>query len=234
MKTQEYLQDLFHLEASCYEQRQIIRSLREQLHFTQSSPDREHIGGRYKDDSGLGLYIFVIPIFAAIIVDIFAPSWIAIGIGAIILFFQWYLTYPKEAIEYNKRERARVVAENQKIDEQNRLNRERKPALCAALSEQIAYAEASLSITKQTLESLYGLNLIYPKYRNYTAIASFYEYFCSGRCKELTGHEGAYNIFEQEVRMGIIIDKLDAIFREKYTSCFSVIFLDNNTKQSDI
>lgn len=45
-------------------------------------------------------------------------------------------------------------------------------------------------------------------------------------------------IFKKMLAAGTIdqadYDKLDAIFREKYTSCFSVIFLDNNTKQSDI
>ena len=38
-----------------------------------------------------------------------------------------------------------------------------------------------------------------------------YEYLASGRCSQLEGHEGAYNIYEQELRLGIIISKLDDI-----------------------
>ena len=38
-----------------------------------------------------------------------------------------------------------------------------------------------------------------------------YEYFCSERCSTLTGHEGAYNKFEDELRQNIIIIKLNQI-----------------------
>jgi hypothetical protein len=42
-------------------------------------------------------------------------------------------------------------------------------------------------------------------------ICSFYEYFCSGRCNSLEGHEGAYNIYENELRQNLIIGKLDVV-----------------------
>ena len=65
--------------------------------------------------------------------------------------------------------------------------------------------------TIQALEELYGLNLVHPKYRNYIAISSFCEYFETGRCSKLEGHDGAYNIFEQEIRLNQIVTKLDDI-----------------------
>ena len=61
----------------------------------------------------------------------------------------------------------------------------------------------------RNLVSFYSKNIIYPKYRGLVPIAAFYEYFNSGRCDTLTGHEGAYNIYETEIRMNIIIAKLD-------------------------
>lgn len=43
------------------------------------------------------------------------------------------------------------------------------------------------------------------------AMTTIYEYFASGRVTELTGPHGAYNLYEQELRANIIIDKLDTI-----------------------
>ena len=38
-----------------------------------------------------------------------------------------------------------------------------------------------------------------------------YEYISSGRCSQLEGHEGAYNLYEQEIRMNLILSKLDDV-----------------------
>lgn len=39
----------------------------------------------------------------------------------------------------------------------------------------------------------------------------FCEYLASGRCYSLEGHEGAYNIYENELRQNTIINQLDGI-----------------------
>ena len=60
----------------------------------------------------------------------------------------------------------------------------------------------------------YQKGIIYQKYRNFIAVSSFYEYLESGRCSTLEGHEGAYNIFENEIRQNLILTKLDEIIVE--------------------
>ncbi len=65
--------------------------------------------------------------------------------------------------------------------------------------------------TAGVLESYYGKDIIFPKYRNLIAACSFYEYFASGRCSSLTGHEGAYNIYENEARLERICTKIDEV-----------------------
>lgn len=65
--------------------------------------------------------------------------------------------------------------------------------------------------SKALLEKFYSLDIIFPKYRNFVAICTFYEYFTSGRCTSLIGHEGAYNIYENEVRLERIVSKLDIV-----------------------
>lgn len=65
--------------------------------------------------------------------------------------------------------------------------------------------------SKSVLGRLYDLDIIFPKYRNLVAICSFYEYFVTGRCSVLEGHEGAYNIYENEIRLNAIIARLDDV-----------------------
>ena len=48
-------------------------------------------------------------------------------------------------------------------------------------------------------------------YRSFIILSKFYEYFLSGRCLELEGPFGAYNLYEQESRADIVIGKLDVI-----------------------
>ena len=38
-----------------------------------------------------------------------------------------------------------------------------------------------------------------------TAMCTMYEYFVTGRCDKLSGADGAYNLYETEVRQNIII-----------------------------
>ena len=45
-------------------------------------------------------------------------------------------------------------------------------------------------------------------------MCSLYEYICAGRCTELEGHEGAYNILETEIRLDRIILQLDKVIAQ--------------------
>ncbi|MBQ6786734.1 MAG: hypothetical protein IJO85_03310 [Lachnospiraceae bacterium] len=72
----------------------------------------------------------------------------------------------------------------------------------------------SLSTSEKLLTQLYAQDIIHPKYRNFLAIAQIYEYFDTGRCSELIGPNGAYNLYESELRQNIIIDRLDQIITQ--------------------
>ena len=68
--------------------------------------------------------------------------------------------------------------------------------------------------TKEALEKLYSNDIIFPKYRDMVAMSTMYEYFASGRCTELTGPNGAYNLYESELRQNLIINRLDIIISQ--------------------
>lgn len=69
----------------------------------------------------------------------------------------------------------------------------------------------ALARTQSTLQRFYEVDYIYPKYRTLPALTSIYEYFMTGRCTELTGPHGAYNLYEDEVRKDTIINRLDTV-----------------------
>ena len=65
--------------------------------------------------------------------------------------------------------------------------------------------------TENLLDELYSKDFIYNKYRNLPALTSIYEYFITGRCDELRGPHGAYNLYEDEVRKDTVISQLSQV-----------------------
>lgn len=78
-------------------------------------------------------------------------------------------------------------------------------------TQEVNEIEEILTKLIECREKLYSLDIIYPKYRNLIALTTIYEYLKSGRCNELEGQAGAYNLFESETRANIIIAKLEDI-----------------------
>ena len=105
--------------------------------------------------------------------------------------------------EYEAKQQAaqRVFEESTERNEQRR----------ALVESKIVKMSRLLAETRVTLKNLYSLDYIFPKYRNLVAMSTIYEYYASGRCSELTGADGAYNLYEMELRQNIIIGQLDQI-----------------------
>lgn len=103
--------------------------------------------------------------------------------------------------------------DNNYITQQNISNKELSIKQTEILSRERCKVGELYNNTLATLKKLYSLDIIYPKYRNFVAISSFYDYFESGRCNTLKGHGGAYDVFENEVRQDMIIAKLDEVIK---------------------
>ncbi|OUP01591.1 hypothetical protein B5F36_12260 [Anaerofilum sp. An201] len=93
----------------------------------------------------------------------------------------------------------------------------KKELIQTRYQQQIAQIEQEKVKFKRIAEQIYAkisadCNVkIYYKYNNPVALARFSEYFESGRCTTLEGPHGAYNLYESEVRMNAIIEKLDDV-----------------------
>ena len=75
----------------------------------------------------------------------------------------------------------------------------------------MAQHKDALTSLETALQALYDENIIFPKYRNMVAITTINEYLMSGRCFELEGPNGAYNLYEMELRQNIIIGQLATV-----------------------
>ncbi len=143
--------------------------------------------------------------------------------------------YESELSSINKKIndiKERIDAINKKIEE---IKKDPKTFINKALEKDDKYIESKKIVYEMNYivecldndinirEQLYSKNIIYGKYRNLIALSSFLDYLLSGRCDSLDGKEGAYNIYEQESRtdviinkMDVIIDKLDEISKNQY------------------
>lgn len=79
------------------------------------------------------------------------------------------------------------------------------------IEENIDEVEKNLVELYKLKNNLLSLNIIFPKYNNLVAWSTIYEYYITGRVQDLTGPNGAYNLYENEVRSNLIISKLDNI-----------------------
>ncbi len=139
-------------------------------------------------------------------IPFFVGTFGGIGVGILIML---YVNYSD--LRSAKAENAIINQSNQQIimnnDEKIKTNNHK----IVILNQELSAIRNSYSSTKNILDKFYGMDIIFSKYRNLLAISSFYEYLSAARCTCLEGHEGAYNIFENEKLQHIIIDRLDEV-----------------------
>lgn len=145
----------------------------------------------------------------------------------------------------NNNEKNKLIAEkNKQILLRNKSLKEKNEAEICRLESwltQDLYPEKKklsnlLKQTEKLRQINYSKNIIGEKYRDLIPVSFFYEYLYYGRCETLTGHEGAYNIFENfvllnNIKLGIdtIIQQLEEI-KCKQEMLFSAI--QENEKQN--
>lgn len=112
------------------------------------------------------------------------------------------------------------------INDNNRVNKELIQK--KALNNEIARMTSMLNQSKNNLREMYSYNVLNGDYQNIYAVSSIYGYFEKGRTRSLTfneatGDQGAYNIYENEIRMNLIIrnteeimTKLDTVINNQY------------------
>lgn len=101
-----------------------------------------------------------------------------------------------------------VIKEKQKIKQKQ-----------TALQNEKDEAIRQLQNVEKTLTELYSLRIngvlcIHPNYQGLLPVSILYGYFDTGRCSVLEGHEGAYNLYEDEQIKGMIITQLSSVAKQ--------------------
>lgn len=103
----------------------------------------------------------------------------------------------------------RLYNEHLKIVDADKERVKREKQQIVELRKQQDDLRAQIDDVSGVLENLYSLNVIYPKYREMVPVITMWEYLDSGRCTDLAGANGAYNLYESELRQNIIISNLN-------------------------
>ena len=98
------------------------------------------------------------------------------------------------------------------------------------IDNEIKSLAADLFAIYGAIDELNSLNIIYKKYQDFYVLCILYEYFLSGRVTELGGADGAYNLYESELKTNKILNKLDLI-DEKLETIISKL---NDIKENQV
>ena len=121
-----------------------------------------------------------------------------------------------QSLDETKFEQDKINYQNRLSSEQDRFETEKAQYYrirSALVAEQLDISSKKKHF-EEVLQELYKPNVIFEKYRGFPRIASFYEYFCSGRCSSMEGKDGAYNLLEEEIRRNIIISQPSIIIAQ--------------------
>ncbi len=221
-KLMEYLSTVSELEKEKYTQENLIKKLRGQVRKLGIAKEIQKPMEVFPDTSykrnavGIGFSIAALSVLVGGFVAP-GPFWIkllvgiGIGVGAAILAAVLGCVASKSKAKKINDARAKEYADAVYRDMERCEKEEEEKKL---LVEDINTVKATLKETTSTLEQLYELNVVYNKYWDPVPIATFYEYLKSGRCDTLGGYEGAYNRYEDELKMDRIVGRLDIVIQK--------------------
>ena len=237
----EYLKTVFELETALYKHDKLVEeytALRAQevppepekrkpllktLPYKLEREEEEEVE-MVKSLGVAGLFFFLFGIFLALVGGYGASLiFLLIGLACLggVAFCRkkaedkWYERYSEWSECCRKIEMEnQIIEEGAAREHRERLREYRENELALytqATDTQLAEFAATRQQLKTSLDRLYEQNVLYAKYRNFVAVATIFEYFDSGRCNELEGPNGAYNMYEGELRSNIIVCSLSQI-----------------------
>lgn len=217
-----YLQKIISLEQAAYVEESLLNAVKNERKNVDARkyvvsepevPEHENVDKRRIFFVGR-VIAFLVFIIALVCGTRFVVSLlIAVAFFAIVsLVLLWTLKEDAEQTNAYREEKYQQELAQYPIDVQNEEDAYQQVLRLAGYYDQlIAQQEKKLADTRRLLQEAYDKGLLYGKYRNFVAVCSICEYLESGRCSELGGPDGAYNLFEQEIRANMVITQLGSI-----------------------
>lgn len=228
MNLKEYVKRVYQLEKTLYNQNSFYQTLNQKRNDLINMKDKPMLQKASLDISDRGGSCILLGVILGLLIGVFAglfysPSnetWdelvsiIKYGIimGLVFGLVAFILVLIVSASSTAMKNQT-ISQKNDEIIAINYYNRNKANWQIQMLEREMNVISATYKETSDVLQMYYSKNIIYKKYRNLIAVSSIYEYLESGRCSSLEGHEGAYNIFENEIRQNIIINRLDEVIR---------------------
>lgn len=189
-QVKEYVEKVFILESTKYEQELLINKINKKISQVNSiklkpikSTDST---GTILINSvitafGCGIVAWMMFFLAALIGFLEYTIIIKMAIGVGVFFLILYLWGGISSREEDIRENRNIAKENEQ------LNRNKK-AMYEYLIKNQESTKSVYENTERTLKQYYDRNILFAKYRNLIAVSSIYEYLQSGRCSTLEGY----------------------------------------------
>lgn len=230
----EYLKEAFYYEKNLYLINLAEQNLKRQL------PESETVSHIEKPDRRLPDYkMHLIDVIAAIIAGVFYGGIIGLVISYVVFMLIESIQFMHSVYLFvgivllscvlclfviaddkkNKDQAAREQLRQKQREYEQNLQRQKKQKAIEEIKRNIILRdignlEKEREKCSDTLKAIYACGIIHPKYQNFVAVASIYEYFDTGRCSSLEGRDGAYNIYEWESRTDKIVAKLDQVLEK--------------------
>ena len=125
-----------------------------------------------------------------------------------VLQFKYYREKEREALQTYETELANARQQHQILMEKYK---KEKFDYDQKVEKEMAIHTEIKKRLEDALIAHYDADKLFPKYRELVAVLTFDEYLQSGRCDSLEGSNGAYNLYEMELRQNIIIGQLNKI-----------------------
>ena len=154
----------------------------------------------------LGIVIGFLPVGISI------GTLIGLGLGAIVA--RNHYSSEEKNIDTEHQRQMNTYFRNLEQDKK-RVENELEQKAVMASEKQILYKQYEQ--TKASLDKYYAKGIIYKNYHyDFTAIASFLDYFKSGRCSTLgerNGGDGAYNEYAKDVRCQMVLTSIGEVLK---------------------
>jgi len=208
----KYLSDVLDCEQTIFTAKWIRKDILKRIEEASHKHEKIEIPSNYSWELGEIRFIWGVGIGLWFIALIFLRSELS-GLTKIIFIICLILSAIQKisAKLKNKQYMIQHFAEVKNAEEEIEKIKAEQSLIIGSLMKKLSETETFISETESALNALYSLGVIYGKYRHFVAVASFCEYIQSGRCNTLEGANGAYNLYESELRQNIIIGQLDAV-----------------------
>lgn len=108
-------------------------------------------------------------------------------------------------------EKKDIINFNKSANEKNRRARELSELKVKHINGLITRQKSILAQTNSVLKSYYNTGVLHKDYWGLVPVGTIYSYLDKGLCTQLEGHEGAYLLYENELKWNKVFNKLDDI-----------------------